>query len=534
MSVSSKSAPRQFGVGAIVFLSMLMLMAFQNCQSGGGGGKKSKKSLSFASDEDFNSMYCGSAITSTKLSPSHPFASEKVQISNSDLQVSSKGGAQDVSVVVLAYTDCLRELDGSEKTLSASLLDGKRIIPGVDVQAFRYAMPRALSLEGLREMADSDECIRGISENDEYQLYSLNSDFNDTDAGQQKHLETIQAAKAYDIIYDAQSGISKVADSGALPDVKIAVIDSGVDVSHPDLFSKIWKFSEAGEPNKVYAGIDATTLSNSTPTYNPEDPTGHGTHVAGLIAAASNNGVGVMGVMPFRSKIMAISASVVNGAGDWVIDTASVINGIKWAGLNGADVINLGHGTVVDGNTENAAYQDALNGVIAAGVTVVTVAGSSTSSNRLLDGISRSTIPGKYGSTTQGILTVTSTQAEDRSLSSFSLYGPNLVEIAAPGSHGGSADYPDAGLISTVPVALSSQPYATQEGTSMAGALVAGSAGVVIAWVREKAGTTPHPCVVEGILKEAADKRSNLSDAVQDGRHLNLLNIAKYLRQRWP
>jgi subtilisin family serine protease len=496
--------------------------------------KKSNKSLSFLSDEDFSQKYCGQTLGSSKLVPDNPFAAGKVQVDQNSFSASSKGGSSDINLVVIAYTDCLKAMSSDEKTLSASLIEGKRLIDGLETQAFSYTMPRAMSLEGLSQMAEADACIRGIAVNDQYQLHSLSDDFNDTDAGKQKHLDTIKAAKAYDIIYDPKTGISKVADSGALPDVKIAVIDSGVDVAHSDLFAKIWKFNLAGSPNRVFAGVDATTLLDTQPVYNPEDPTGHGTHVAGLIAANSNNGEGVMGVMPFRSKIMAIAASKQNSGGDWYIDTASVINGVNWATLNGADVINLGHGTITDGNSDNAAYRDMLNQVIPAGVMVVTVAGSSTGADRLLDGANKTIIPGKYGRTTEGILTVTSTQAEDRALSSFSMYGPNIVEMAAPGSQGASSDYPDAGLVSTVPTALSSKAYASQEGTSMAGALVAGSAGVVIAWVRDKAGTTPHPCVVEGVLKEAADNRNALKSSVQDGHHLNLLSVAKYLKKRWP
>ncbi|NQY99982.1 MAG: S8 family serine peptidase [Bdellovibrionales bacterium] len=533
MSVSNDGARKFFGIGALAFLTLPLLLAFTNCEQS-GGGKKSKKSLSFLSDEDFSSKYCGRTLASGKLKNDNPFATGKVQIGDRSLSVSSKGGGQNVSLVVLAYTECLEALTGNEKTLSSSLIEGKRIIPDIKLQALRYEMPRAMSLDGLKELADADSCIKGIAINDEYKLHSLSDDFNDREVAAQKHLETIRAEQAYDIIYHPTTGISKVAGSGALPDVKIAVIDSGVDVLHEDLQNKIWKFNLAGEPNKVYAGVDATTLRQTTPEYFPEDPIGHGTHVAGLIAASSNNGTGVTGVMPFRSRIMAIAASRQNSAGDWVIDTASVVDGIRWAALNGADVINLGHGTITDGNASNAAYREVLNEVIPVGITVVTVAGSTRSNSRLLDGVNKSIIPGIYGNGTEGILTVGSSQAEDKTLSDFSMYGPSTVEIAAPGSQGASSYYPDAGLISTVPTALASKPYASQEGTSMSGALVSGAAGIVIAWIRDKAGTTPHPCVVEGVIKEAAEKRSNLGPYIQEGRHLNLYNIAVYLRKRWP
>ena len=106
----------------------------------------------------------------------------------------------------------------------------------------------------------------------------------------------------------------------------IAILDTGVDLAHPDL-----------QPNLV-AGADVTE-SDFQGCPGPQDENGHGSHVAGIAAAATNNGIGVAGTAP-AAKIMPVRVLNADGEGS----DAEVIAGIKHAADNGADVINLSLG----------------------------------------------------------------------------------------------------------------------------------------------------------------------------------------------
>src|SRR5207249_216773 len=107
--------------------------------------------------------------------------------------------------------------------------------------------------------------------------------------------------------------------------VTIAIVDTGVDLNHPDLGSKI------------VAGADL--VSGETCTPGDQDLNGHGTHVAGIAAALTNNGIGVAGTAP-DAKIMPVRVLDSTGSGS----TDDVAAGIRWAADHGAQVINLSLG----------------------------------------------------------------------------------------------------------------------------------------------------------------------------------------------
>lgn len=108
------------------------------------------------------------------------------------------------------------------------------------------------------------------------------------------------------------------------PDITIAVIDSGVDIYHEDL------------QNKIIDGHDFTGHNEVSPSPDYSE-NAHGTAVAGLAAAESNNGVGIAGVCQ-KCKIMPIRVSYLNSSGSTVGDSAWFADGITWAWQNGADI----------------------------------------------------------------------------------------------------------------------------------------------------------------------------------------------------
>jgi subtilisin family serine protease len=147
----------------------------------------------------------------------------------------------------------------------------------------------------------------------------------------------------------------------------IAIVDTGIDLKHPDL---------AGQ---IVDGVDLVSKQPCTP--GPQDVNGHGTHVAGIAAAVTNNGIGVAGTAPL-AKVMPVRVLDADGGGY----DSDVVAGVRWAVAHGAQVINLslgaeipiagpiGIGVPVDITGMAGAIEDAY----AAGVTVIVAAGNST------------------------------------------------------------------------------------------------------------------------------------------------------------
>lgn len=208
--------------------------------------------------------------------------------------------------------------------------------------------------------------------------------------------------------------------------VRIAVVDSGVDVRHPDLRSKI-----AGSWNAVRRTTDVT------------DRMGHGTFVAGVAAAATDNGVGVAGV-GFRSRLLAVKVASDNGD-IWTDDEAA---GIVWAADHGAKVINISLGSY----SPDALEADAVAYARRKGAVVVAAAGNESTTRQ------------SYPAALPGVIAVGATQGTRRA--GFSNSG-NWVDVGAPG----------VALRSTAP----NGRYATGSGTSFSSPLVAGQVALMAA-----------------------------------------------------
>ncbi|MBR4240223.1 MAG: S8 family serine peptidase [Prevotella sp.] len=137
----------------------------------------------------------------------------------------------------------------------------------------------------------------------------------------------------------------------------IAILDTGIDITHPDLADNIWTNAIEAEGEEGYDN-DNNGFKNDihgwdfiNQTGNIRDFNGHGTHCAGIAAAIGNNGVGVVGANP-DALIMPITIMQSDGTGD----IATIIKGIDYAVANGADILNMSFGTY----SVSSALQEAL------------------------------------------------------------------------------------------------------------------------------------------------------------------------------
>jgi thermitase len=197
----------------------------------------------------------------------------------------------------------------------------------------------------------------------------------------------------------------------------IAIVDTGVDLTHPDL---------AGN---LVAGHDFVDADN-----DPSDFNLHGTHVAGTAAAIAGNGQGVAGVAP-GAKIMPVRVLDAEGKGN----SGNIANGIAFAAQNGAGVINLSLGGPSGGGDSamSAAIQEAANHN-----TVVVAAAGNENNNNDVNPTTPCTLP---NANLICVAAVTKTGAR----SDFSNYGATTVDVGAPGGDGSGS--PDDDILSTKP-----------------------------------------------------------------------------------
>lgn len=235
---------------------------------------------------------------------------------------------------------------------------------------------------------------------------------------------------------NANSAWEKISES---PDIVIAVIDSGIDIDHPDLKDNIWHNTREipgnnkDDDNNGFAD-DANgwdfVLNNPDPSPKfssgwTEAGVSHGTMVAGIIAARGNNNQGVAGVV-WKTKIMPLK--VLNDKGEGKI--SDVIRAIDYATNNGANIINLSFVNF----TYSEAMQDAIKRAHDAGVIIVAAAGNEQAAGEGYNIDKTPIYPACYdGDLGENmVIGVAATDALDQK-ARFSSYGFHCVDIAAPG-----------------------------------------------------------------------------------------------------
>lgn len=272
-----------------------------------------------------------------------------------------------------------------------------------------------------------------------------------------------QTTWGYDTVQAAAAATEHAATGSG---VIVAVIDTGVDYVHEDLDANNWVNAIETPDNGLdddangyiddYYGYDfiGSFYTSTDPDSDPQDEYGHGTHVAGIIAAEDNT-VGIIGVAP-SAQIMPVKVLDAVGYG-W---DSCIAEGIRYAVDNGADIINMSLGTSYATNTlKNAIDYAASNNVL-----VVAAAGNSNSYSMPL-------YPAVYAS----VISVAASN-EDGYKTYWSNWGK--VDLTAPGDD----------ILSSTP----GNTYASYSGTSMASPFAAGTAALVMQVQGTNARATRH------------------------------------------
>lgn len=302
--------------------------------------------------------------------------------------------------------------------------------------------------------------------------------------------------------------------------IVLGVVDSGVDIDHPDLAANIWV--NPGE-------IDGDGIDNDGNGYVDDvhgwnfggddadltDTVGHGTHVAGTMGAVGDNGVGVVGVN-WVASLMVLklgdipSATVATQAINYTTD------------MRGRGIPIVATNNSYGGSVPSALFEQAIRLNNEAGLLFVAAAGNDGGNNDIV-----SRFPTNYD--VPNVVSVAASTQTD-TLATFSNNGARAVDIAAPG----------VGILSTVIAAENPGGYGLSSGTSMAAPHVAGVAGLIAAAYLDATGTLPTVEEMRSAILEGADVIptvagvSGLTNAVTRGvvagnRRLNAFGALDHL-----
>jgi len=331
------------------------------------------------------------------------------------------------------------------------------------------------------------------------------------------YIQTLDVTIPDDASFGALWGMNNTGQTGGTPDadidapeawdlttgsssVIVAVIDSGVDYTHPDLNANMWvnpiEFAGTGGVDDDANGYidDIYGINSITGSGDPTDDNSHGTHCAGTIAAVGNNSIGVAGVC-WTAKIMALKFLNASGSGY----TTDAIECIEYAIDKGAHILSNSWG----GGPYSQALKDAIDAAAAAGQLFCAAAG-----NYITDNDVYPHYPSSYLS--PNIIAVAATDHNDilsiwTPGSTGSHWGAYSVDVAAPGTN----------IYSTMP----GGSYDYKGGTSMATPHVSGLAALIKSYNFSLNWMQLRDRILSG-----ADPKAALSGLMQTGARINAYN----------
>jgi subtilisin family serine protease len=276
--------------------------------------------------------------------------------------------------------------------------------------------------------------------------------------------------------------------------IVIGEVDTGVDYTHPDLAANIW--TNPGGVGGCPAGTHGYNVVASTCDPMDDDTVygGHGTHVAGIMGAVGNNGVGVAG-MNWQTTILPVKWLDSNASGT----TSQLISALNWvleAKQAGVNVRVVNDSATFVGTAYSQALSDEIDTLGANGILFVTAAGNTGQDN---DNPSTPRYPCNYDRPTE--ICVTASDQNDQ-LPSWADYGPHTVDLAAPGNN----------IYST----LRDDSYGYIDGGSMAAAQVSGAAALILSV------QNLTPTALKARILASADRISAMAGLTRTGARLDV------------
>lgn len=303
-------------------------------------------------------------------------------------------------------------------------------------------------------------------------------------------------------------------------DIVVGVLDSGIDWTHPDLIDNIWRNmgEDADGDGQILVEIDGQWVFDpddengidddgngyiddfvgwdfADEDNNPHDLNSHGTHVAGTIGAAGNNGVGIVGV---SHTVRLMPLRFLNSDGVGAVSDA--VRGLNYAISKGVHLTNNSWGST--GFSQS--LRDAIEQAAEANQLFIVAAGNNATDNDVIPNY-----PSNFD--LDNIISVIATDENDQ-VAGFSNYGAENADLAAPG----------VGIFSTLPDAM----YGSANGTSMAAPHVAGAAVLLLAQDPEATYSK-----IKGAILESVDVLDNLSGLVNTGGRLNVNNAVLSMQE---
>ncbi len=340
-----------------------------------------------------------------------------------------------------------REIDENNELEDVDIIVKAPHIDGGDIE----------KLEGIEKIEKKDEWIKVDANGDvrDEDLIERLEDMDDVEYAEENVTFEITETVPDDPNYSSQWALPKIDAPDAWDsqqgtgNIVVAVLDTGVDWDHVDINSNIWTNTGEIAGNEIDDDMngyvdDIRGWDFSNNDNNPDDDNNHGTHVAGIIGAETDNATGVSGTI-WNVKIMALKCFYSSGTGS--LDDA--IDALDYALDNGADIINMSW----RGTSYAQSLQDKINELHSNGIIQIVASGNDYRNTE-----------NYYPASMNNVLTVGATVSSD-ARAAFSNYGYK-VEIAAPGD-----DILSLGRNDT---------YRTSGGTSMATPYAAGVAALVL------------------------------------------------------